>query len=185
MVELRFNALKQDGQAIVGTISSSTVRDAKKKINALVQQHGLKTKSIEKKSTFVYKIRRGSEKPITGAQKAFNKEEVTTALTKLGFQVMSVNKKLFDFQPKPPVQEIVSFVKISAELMEQKLPFAEIMTLLTSDLENKTLRERNDALSAEVMDLKNGLDAIEERVRNEMGMIKRDETFFHIIKIKK
>ncbi|MCK5697370.1 MAG: cell division protein FtsB [Gammaproteobacteria bacterium] len=51
--------------------------------------------------------------------------------------------------------------------------------------ENKTLRERNDALSAEVMDLKNGLDAIEERVRNEMGMIKRDETFFHIIKIKK
>jgi len=51
--------------------------------------------------------------------------------------------------------------------------------------ENKKLRERNDALSAEVMDLKHGLDAIEERVRNELGMIKRDETFFHIIKVKK
>ncbi|MCP5060968.1 MAG: type II secretion system F family protein [Ignavibacteriae bacterium] len=156
MVELRFNALKQDGQAIVGTISSSTVRDAKKKINALVQQHGLKTKSIEKKSTFVYKIRRGSEKPITGEQKAFNKEEVSTALSKLGFQVMSVNKKLFDFQPKPPVQEIVSFVKISAELMEQKLPFAEIMTLLTSDLENKTLRETLKEINNE---LKKGTDS--------------------------
>ncbi len=50
---------------------------------------------------------------------------------------------------------------------------------------NKKLRERNDALSAEVVDLKNGLDAIEERVRNELGMIRRDETFFHIIEVKK
>ena len=156
MVELRFNALKQDGQAIVGTISSSTAREAKKKINTLVQQHGLKTKSIEKKSTFVYKIRKGSEKPITGVQKAFNKEEVTTALTKLGFHVVSINKKLFEYQPKPPVQEIVSFVKISAELMEQKLPFAEIMTLLTSDLENKTLKETLKEINNE---LKKGTDS--------------------------
>ncbi len=49
---------------------------------------------------------------------------------------------------------------------------------------NKKLRERNDALSAEVVDLKHGLDAIEERVRNELGMIKWDETFFHIIEVK-
>ncbi len=43
------------------------------------------------------------------------------------------------------------------------------------------LQERNQALVAEVVDLKEGLDAIEERARDEMGMIKTDETFFQII----
>jgi len=43
------------------------------------------------------------------------------------------------------------------------------------------LQERNQALAAEVVDLKEGLDAIEERARNEMGMVKTDETFFQII----
>ncbi|MCN4143807.1 MAG: cell division protein FtsB [Thiohalomonas sp.] len=50
--------------------------------------------------------------------------------------------------------------------------------------ENQILRERNDALQAEVLDLKHGLSAIEERVRTELGMIKNDETFFHVIENK-
>ena len=141
MIELRFNAIKANGQAIVGTISAPTVGDGKKKINELVSKHGLKTKSIEKKATYLYKVKRGDEKPFTGEQKAFNKQEVNQALTKLGYKVVSVNRKLFEFNIKPPTQEIVSFVKISAELLEQKLPYGEILTLLTNDLENKTLRE--------------------------------------------
>ena len=48
--------------------------------------------------------------------------------------------------------------------------------------ENNRLRERNLSLAAEVMDLKQGLEAVEERARSEMGMIKSDETFFQIIK---
>lgn len=51
--------------------------------------------------------------------------------------------------------------------------------------ENKDLAERNDALKAEVMDLKKGLDTIEERARSELGMIQEGETFFHIIEAKK
>ncbi len=47
--------------------------------------------------------------------------------------------------------------------------------------QNKNLEERNAALLAEVMDLKEGLDAIEELARSEMGMIKDDETFYQII----
>ena len=49
-------------------------------------------------------------------------------------------------------------------------------------LENERLKERNRTLSAEVMDLKQGLQAIEERARNEMGMIKENETFYQIVK---
>jgi len=47
--------------------------------------------------------------------------------------------------------------------------------------ENATLRERNQALEAEVADLKEGLAAIEERARSELGMLKKGETFYQVI----
>jgi cell division protein FtsB len=47
--------------------------------------------------------------------------------------------------------------------------------------ENNSLKERNLSLAAEVYDLKQGKDAIEERARSEMGMIKHDETFYQIV----
>ena len=47
--------------------------------------------------------------------------------------------------------------------------------------ENRSLKERNAALSAEVTDLKQGYDAIEERARSELGMIKEGETFVQIV----
>lgn len=47
--------------------------------------------------------------------------------------------------------------------------------------ENAQLHDRNQALAAEVNDLKNGYDAIEERARSDMGMIKHGETFYHVI----
>jgi len=43
---------------------------------------------------------------------------------------------------------------------------------------NTALKARNDALNAEVTDLKSGRAAIEERARSELGMIKQDEVFF-------
>jgi cell division protein FtsB len=46
---------------------------------------------------------------------------------------------------------------------------------------NEQLKERNQALIAEVDDLKQGLDAIEERARNELGMIKKGETFYQVV----
>jgi cell division protein FtsB len=48
-------------------------------------------------------------------------------------------------------------------------------------LENAELEQRNQSLSAEVQDLKEGRDAIEERARSEMGMIKKGETFYQVV----
>lgn len=47
--------------------------------------------------------------------------------------------------------------------------------------ENDELLRRNMALAAEVKDLKSGVDAVEERARNEMGMIKPGETFYRVV----
>ena len=46
---------------------------------------------------------------------------------------------------------------------------------------NAQMRERNDALDAEVRDLKQGYSAIEERARYDLGMIRQDEIFFEIV----
>jgi Septum formation initiator len=46
---------------------------------------------------------------------------------------------------------------------------------------NEQVKQRNAVLAAEVEDLKTGLEAIEERARSELGMIKKDETFIHIV----
>lgn len=46
--------------------------------------------------------------------------------------------------------------------------------------ENKKLEERNAILMADIFDLKHGNQAIEERARNDLGMIKRGEVFYQI-----
>ncbi len=46
---------------------------------------------------------------------------------------------------------------------------------------NAGLKARNDALDAEVRDLKQGYEAIEERARMELGMIKHDEIFYQVV----
>lgn len=47
--------------------------------------------------------------------------------------------------------------------------------------DNAGLKQRNDALAAEVEDLKSGEAAVEERARSELGMIKPGETFYRVV----
>jgi len=156
MVEYRFAAINSAGKPITGAITADSAADVKLKIKNLAEKNQLKIQSIEKKVTFLYKARKGNDKPIKGSQKAFNKEEVVDALTRLNYQVISVNKVLLDFNPNPPTLDIVNFVKISAELLDQKLPYGEILTLLINDTQNKTLREALKDINSE---LKKGTDS--------------------------
>ena len=49
------------------------------------------------------------------------------------------------------------------------------------DASNAKLKARNAALDAEVRDLKQGFEAIEERSRSELGMVRQDEVFFQVL----
>jgi cell division protein FtsB len=46
---------------------------------------------------------------------------------------------------------------------------------------NQELQQRNDALSAEVQDLRKGSDALEERARVELGMVRQGETYYRLV----
>ena len=59
-------------------------------------------------------------------------------------------------------------VQLSQELETQKQKLQE-------------LEQRNKILEAQVLDLQNGLDAFEEKARNDLGMIKQGETFIQLI----
>ncbi len=51
----------------------------------------------------------------------------------------------------------------------------------TQVAENNKLQQRNESLKAEVIDLKSGQEAIEERARTELGMVKTNETFYQVV----
>lgn len=77
------------------------------------------------------------------------------------------------------------FVLLQLKLWSGEGSYMEVRHLRAAievqKIENSRLVERNAGLEAEVKDLKQGVEAIEERARSELGMIKRGETFFHVI----
>lgn len=164
MQDFRFQGVKPGGRTVQGVVSAESRAQAKKLVSDLSAKNQFKVTSLRTRSTFVYRARRKGEKPITGEQKAFTKEEVQQALQRLDFKVMSVQKKLLDFKAKPPSTEIVTFVRVSADLLREKLPFNEILQLLTNDIENKTLRDTVREINN---DLKQGKDSEQAFVKHE------------------
>lgn len=157
MAEFRFTAIAPSGKTVSGLIHAQSLLEAKRTVAKIAEKNSLKVQTVAKKSYYLYKvIRDESSKPIIGEQKAFSKEEVEDALKKLGYKVIFVRKKLFDFQMKPPVADVVSFVRVSADLLKEKLSYGEILQLMINDINNKTLRE---ALREINNDLKKGEDS--------------------------
>lgn len=87
----------------------------------------------------------------------------TLIITALGFFLIALQTDLWMGQGG-----LLQFIQLNKELKEQIA-------------QNTQLETRNSILHAEVLDLKEGLDAIEERARVELGMIKPGETFYQII----
>lgn len=77
------------------------------------------------------------------------------------------------------------FLALQYRLWVGKGSYAEVKHLQNEiarqKLELKTMQQQNLELRAEIEDLKKGLDAIEERARSELGMIRDGEIFFQIV----
>lgn len=156
MPEFRVDILSSAGKMSQTILEADNLRAAKRKAELMATQRKVKVLKVLPRATFRYKVQRGTEKPIQGEQKAYSKEEVQDALSKMGYKVLTVNKKPFDFKMAPPATAIVSFVRVSADLIRQKLPFNEILQLLSNDIENPTLRDAVKEINTE---LKQGKDS--------------------------
>ena len=164
MAEFRIEGVTTAGKPVQGTLEADSSRTARQKARLMAQQRKFKLLHIMPRSTWVYKVQRGTEKPITGEQKAFTRGEVQEALQKMGYRVIRVQKRTFDFKAKPPATDVVTFVRVSADLIRQKLPFNEIMQLLVNDIQNRTLRNVIKDINTE---LKQGKDSERAFIKHE------------------
>lgn len=164
MPDFRFVGTLLNGRQVHGVVQADSRSEAKTKVSALAVSKHFSVDRISQRRTFLYKVKKGNEKPVTGEQKAFTADEVRVAFEQLGYIVISVNPKLFDLKMKPPDTDIVSFVRVSADLLREKLPFNEVLQLLADDIENASLREAVKEISK---DLQQGKDSEEAFVKQE------------------
>ena len=148
------------GRIVQRHIIASSMRDARKRAKAFLVFHPGRVQSVRQKRRYVYRVKRGS-KIIEGSQTAYSRGEVVTALQRLGFDVRSV-RRTYGFMQKAPATEIVSFVTQCAKLLEQKLPFHEVLYLMANNTRERNLRA---ALREIINDLRNGMDSREAFLR--------------------
>ena len=154
--EYRFSGQGNNGQPVQGTVFAPSKRVAKQKVNALSEKHGFRTRAVQERSVYMYKVRHPNGKVVNGEQKAFSEEEISSALGKMGLEVLKVNKKVFDSQRKPPRGDMIMFVRLAANLLKEKLPFDEVLNLLVNDVSSNSLKQVIRDLNA---DLKSGMEA--------------------------
>ncbi len=167
MPDFRFEGTTSGGRPVRGTISADSMAEAKKKIQQMASRKNVRVDRIKKRKTFMYKVQKGNDAPFKGEQKAFSKEEVEKALKSLGYKIISVQPKLFDFKMKPPPAEIVTFVRVSADMLREKLAFNEVLQLMVEDCQNATLR---DAIKEIHNDLRRGKDSEEAFMKQERAL---------------
>jgi len=92
---------------------------------------------------------------------------MAVARMRLIIPVLALMLVLLQYQLWSPSNGLPNAFKLQAAVEERRA-------------ENARLEERNLALEADVKDLKEGLDALEERARSELGMIRKDEVFYQV-----
>jgi type IV pilus assembly protein PilC len=156
MAQFRLKAISPKGKIVQTEFEADNKKEAQLKVDRLSKSNGLSIESIDQKSMYLYKVKRPGKKPVTGEQEAYNKEELERALVKLGYQVVSINKRLFNFKGGVPLNEVVSFIRLSADLLKQQLTFDEILNLLIEDSSNKRLKEVIKEIQKDLKDGKEG-----------------------------
>ena len=157
MPEFRVEGVTPSGKAVAGAITADNKKSARQRADDMAREKKFKVTGIHERVNFLYRVQKGTEKPVDGEQKAYSKDEVKQALEKMGFRVVYVRKKLFGNRQSPaPAVDVITFVRVSADLMRQKLPFNEVLQLLVNDIANPALRDAVKEINSE---LKQGKDS--------------------------
>jgi type IV pilus assembly protein PilC len=158
--EFKIDARDKAGRAVQYFLMASTYREARKKAKMQTKSRGGNLLGVHKKKTYVYRVKRGT-RYVDGFQNAYSRDEVVRALESLRFDVQSV-RRVFDFKGRAPINEIVSFVATSARLLEQKIAYAEVLQIMSTNVKNRYLR---GAIKDIINDLRNGVDSREAFIR--------------------
>ncbi len=157
MADFKIEGITVGGKPVSGMIGADSYKDARQKAAQMAAEKKFKLTGVYERVAWLYRVQKGTEKPIDGEQKSYTKDEVKQALEKMGYRVIYVRKRLFGNKQKAaPAVEVITFVRLSADLMRQKLPFNEILMLLMNDIGNPALRDAVKEINSE---LKQGKDS--------------------------
>ena len=151
----RFKGLSPQGKIITNEFEADNKKAAKTRVEKFAQLKGVKVQAIEQKQVFLYKVEKDG-KALNGEQEAYNKQELERVLVKLGYKVKSINRELISLKGGVPTDDIVSFIKLSADLLKQKLSYDEILSLLYEDTSNKRMKEIIRTIQKDLKDGKEG-----------------------------
>jgi len=152
--EYRIQGKDPKGKLVQGYITATSYLAARKKARSIASTQRWTLVSIRKKKNFAYRVRRGN-KVVEGVQGAYSRQEVVSALNRLGFEVRSV-RRYYNIRFQASTNELVSFISVSATLLEQELPYSEVLRIMSNNLRDKNLRR---AVRDIINDLKNGVDS--------------------------
>lgn len=157
MPEFRLKGQTTSGKTVLREFEAPNKKIARERIQRLADARSIRIETLEEKKVYLYKVRKNGM-ATEGEQEAFNPADVERALKKMGYRVDYVRKKWFDLKGGVPKEEIVTFIRLSADLLKQKLPFDQILTLLYEDTTNKGMK---DVIRQIQKDLRDGKDGSE------------------------
>lgn len=158
--EYRIQARDQAGRVVQRFMYATSYFQARKKAKTICELNRFTLVSLKRKQNYNYAVRRGN-KEITGIQSAYSRQEVISALERLGFRVRYVRRSL-DFKIAASTGEVVSFIATSAKLLEQKMPYTEVLRIMSNNVRDGYLKT---ALRDIIQDLKSGVDSREAFTR--------------------
>ncbi len=155
MPVFRFKGLNAQGKLVQNEFEADSKKIAKERVDKFAKTKNLKVQSLDMRQVFMYKVEKDG-KVFTGEQEAYSKEELEKVLLKLGYKVKHINKQLFNLTGGVPIDEVVNFIRISADLLKQKMTFDEILNLLYEDTTNKKMKEVIKTIQKDLKDGKEG-----------------------------
>ncbi len=158
MKKYRYIGIRSTGHSIRGTIAGIDKQSVKQVVALLEVKESFTLRKIIPEQIFTYKAQKNSEPPIKGEQRAFEKSDVEIALRKMDYRILSIHRKINFFNLRPPARDIVVFIRICADMLREKLPYDEILQLLSTDTTNKALKQTLREIGK---DLKDGNDGKE------------------------
>jgi type IV pilus assembly protein PilC len=140
--EFRFKGLTPQGRLIQSSVIAESKKLAKKQIDELAKRNNVKITDINQKMKFRYFIKLpGKKKKITGVQSAYSKLEVAEALQKMGYRNFRIEPIMEFMRSKPSSQDVQMFIKLSANMLRDKMSFGKILGVLIEEQSNNVLKE--------------------------------------------
>ena len=156
MMQFRVTGKNVKGKIVQFEMESRDKKHAKEIVTKFESEHGFQLETLEQKKLFIYSVSRNGGSAITGEQEAYNQDELQEALNKLGFSVKKVRPKLFNFKGRVSNDEVVTFIRLSADLLEQNLRYDEILRLISEDTTNKRMKSTIRQIEKDLRDGKDG-----------------------------